>query len=209
MRPWVLLLAMAAHAEIVDRIAVSIGSQVITESQITEELRITAFLNHAQPSFSPEGKRKAAERLIEQALIKREMDVTHFPLPDQSAAAQVGDPIQQSYGGQAPFTDALSRSGISRDELQRHLWWQVTTLRFIEYRFKPSIQIPDAEIQSYYEKKRVEWEQQGLADIPALEEVRDDIDRILTQERVDQAVDRWLGDTRTQLEIRYHKEAFE
>lgn len=209
MRPWVLLLAVTAQAEIVDRIAVSIGSQVITESQIIEELRITAFLNRGQPDFSPEEKRKAAERLIEQTLIKKEMDVTHFPLPDLSTAVQLAEPIEQSYGGKERFGEALSRAGISPGDLQRHLWWQVTTLRFIEYRFKPSIQIPDSDIQTYYEKKRIEWEEKALADVPSLQEARDDIERILTQERVDQAVDRWLGDTRTQIEILYHKEAFQ
>ena len=44
--------------------------------------------------------------------------------------------------------------------------------------------------------------------IPTLAESRSDIEKILTQERVDQAVDRWLGDARTQVDIVYRKEAF-
>jgi hypothetical protein len=51
--------------------------------------------------------------------------------------------------------------------------------------------------------------QQGLAKIPTLEESRADIEKILTEQRVDQAVDRWLGDARTRLNILYHDEAFQ
>ena len=61
-----------ATAEIIDRVAVSVGNQVITEDQIGEEIRVTAFLNHETPDLSPAQKRRAAERLIEQALVRRD-----------------------------------------------------------------------------------------------------------------------------------------
>ncbi len=42
----ILCLLLTAQAEIIDRIAVTVGNQVITELQIDEELRVTALLNH-------------------------------------------------------------------------------------------------------------------------------------------------------------------
>jgi len=78
-----LLVAVAAwqaSAEIIDRIAITVGSQVITVSQIDEEIRITAFLNREKLDITADAKKQAATRLIEQALVKREMDLSHYPL---------------------------------------------------------------------------------------------------------------------------------
>ena len=68
-------------ADIIDRIAITVGNQVITESQIDEELRITAFLNRDKLDVSDDARKQAANRLIDQALVKREMELSHYPFP--------------------------------------------------------------------------------------------------------------------------------
>ena len=40
------LVAAASSAAIIDRIAVSVGNRVITETDVDREMRITAFLNN-------------------------------------------------------------------------------------------------------------------------------------------------------------------
>lgn len=140
--------------------------------------------------------------------MRRDMEFTHYPLPALSEADATLGEVRDRYPTPAAFDDDLRKYGITADELKEHLWWQLTMLRFIDYRFRPAIQISDAEIKDYYAKKRAEWEREGVAKIPTLEDSRADIEKILTDERVDQAVDRWLGDARTRLDILYHDEAF-
>jgi hypothetical protein len=197
----VAMAAITVQAEIIDRIAVSVGKQVITESQIVEEIRVTALLNQQPVAIDPEEKRKAAERLVEQTLMRRDMEFTHYPLPALSEADAALRDVRAT-------EEDLRKYGITEDELRRHLWWQLTMLRFIDYRFLPGIKISDVEIRDYYAKKKAEWEQQGSTKIPTLDDSRADIEKILTGERVDQAVDRWLGDARTRLDIQYREEAF-
>jgi hypothetical protein len=196
-----LAFALAARAEIVDRIAVTVGNQVITEGQIVEEIRVAAFLNHEAAVVNLEQKRKAAEQLIEQLLLKRDMDVIHYPGPSEASVDDLEKPVRAEYASEQAFEEDLAKHGINREELRRHLLWQVTILSYIEYRFQPSVQIPEADIKQYYEDM-------SGANKPSLEESRAAIEKILTQQRVDQAVDRWLGDTRTQVDIVYRKEAF-
>ena len=142
-------------------------------------------------------------RLIEQALIKREMDLSHYPLPELSAAAESLQSLKAMYPGDNEFQVALQSYGITADELSRRLWWQLTLLRFIEYRFRPGIQIPPADVQAYYRQQVSDWEQKGTKPIPALEESRDQIEEILTQKRIDQALEQWITDTRSQVAITY------
>ena len=196
-------------AEIIDRVAVSVGNQVITEDQINEELRVTAFLNHDKVDTSPAEKKKAAERLVEQALIKRDIDLSHYALPQTSDAEQSLRSIASQYPSEAEFQKALQAYGITAEDLRRHLWWQLTVLSFIDYRFRPGIQLPESDLRNFYEQEAAKWREQGLKEVPSFEDARGKIEQVLTQQRIDQAVDRWIGDTRTQVEIRYRPGAFE
>ena len=76
-----LLLACIAGAEIIDRVAVTVDKRVITESEIVRQIRITAFLNNEQPDFSASSKRVTADRLVEQVLIRRELESTRYSAP--------------------------------------------------------------------------------------------------------------------------------
>jgi peptidyl-prolyl cis-trans isomerase SurA len=202
-------IALASRAEVIDRIAVSVGNDVITTDQINDEIRVSAFLNHTQPSFTADEKREAAERLIEQTLIKREMDFTHYPLPALSDADPMVQKIEAQYPDRQAFLNALASYGIGEDNLRRHLWWQLTLLKCTEERFRPSVEVTSAEIRQYYRQQVEKWREQGVKTIPSFEESRDAMEKALTEERVNQAMDRWLGDARTQMDIRFRNGAFQ
>ncbi len=208
-----LLLAAACFAplsaDIIDRIAITVGNQVITESQIDEEIRITAFLNREKLDTNPGARKQAAGRLIEQALVKREMDLSHYPLPKAEDATAALTSLRGTYANEAEFDAALESYGISEADLARRLLWQFTLLRFIDYRFRPGIQIPSADVQTYYKQQVSAWEQQGVKPIPSLEESRDQIEEILTQKRIDQALDEWMADVRKQVPVSYHDATLE
>lgn len=208
-----ILLAIAvlltAHGEVIDRIAVSVGNQVITTDQINDEIRITAFLNRTQPNLTVEEKKKAAERLIEQALIRREMDLTHYPLPAVTEADPLVKKAAAEYPDRPAFLAALARDGVSEDDLRQRLWWQLTLLKFIAERFRPSVQVTTAEIRQYYRQQVEKWREQGAKEIPSFEDSRDAMEKALTEERVNQVMDRWLGDARTQIDIRFRNGVFQ
>jgi hypothetical protein len=196
-------------AEIIDRIAITAGNQVITASQIDEELRITAFLNREKLDVNPDTRKQAASRLIEQALVKREMDLSHYPLPQAGDASAALAGVKATYPNQGDFAAALESYGVSEADLTRRLLWQFTLLRFIDYRFRPGIQIPDADVQTYYRQQVSGWEQQGIKPIPTLEDSRDQIEEILTQKRIDQALDQWMADARKQAAVTYRDAALQ
>jgi len=202
---WILtsVFCVRAFPEIIDRIAITVANQVITESQIDDEVRVTAFLNRGKLDLSLQAKKEAAGRLIEQALIRREMDLSRYPLPELADAGETLQSLKAMYPSEMEFQDALQQYGITSDQLTRRLWWQLTLLRFIDYRFRPGIQIPPADVQAYYRQQVSQWEQKGTKPIPTLEETRDQIEEILTQKRIDQALEQWIQDTRSQVTIHY------
>jgi hypothetical protein len=194
-------------AEIIDRIIISVGYQVITVSQIEDEVRLTAFLNLEKLDLSAEGKRKAADRLIEQALVKRDMEFSPYPQTSASDVEEELGRVKARFADATAYQRTLHQYGITEDSLKRRLAWQLTLVDFTNYRFRPGIHIAEADLKEQYRQQAAELQQRGVQKIPPFEDVRDKIEEMLTNLRIEEAIDRWIADTRKQVPIRYHGEA--
>lgn len=195
---------LAVGAEVIDRIAVTVANTVITESEILEQIRLTAFLNNSKPDFSGDAKRTAAERLVEQALIRREIQATGYGGSGGQGA------VKLNFANDAEYRRALAEHGLTDEQVKKHLEWQNTLLAFIDARFSPGIQITEAEARNYYESEFMnEWKKGANGNpAPSFEATRPEIEQLLTEQRANQALDRWLGQARTQTQIRYRMDVF-
>ncbi len=192
------------NAEIVDRIAITVGHQVITELQVDEEIRVTALLNHQPISRELDARRAAADRLVAQLLVEREMKLSRYPLPSADDVSKYMTQIVAQFGGAAQFQSALQTYQVPENTLRDHLALQLTTLQFIEFRFRPDTGVSDAEIESEYKRETSNWEashSQGAP--PSLASSRESIRKALIEARTDQILDTWLEESRKQVSIVY------
>jgi hypothetical protein len=159
--------------------------------------------------FTPAARRKAADRLIEQKLIRREMQLGRYAQPSLEEVGPMLQQIQaQRFHGAEEYRQALAGYGISEDELKAHLLWQLSLLRFIDIRFRPGVQVTDDEIRAYFDQHLSELGKQAPAGKVTLDDVQDQIRRILTNEGVDKQLDDWLAEVRKRTRIEFHQEAF-
>jgi hypothetical protein len=205
LRLMVFAAAVLVHGEIVDRIAATVANHVITESEVMEEIRVTAFLDGSAVDFSAEQKKKAVERLVDQELMRKEIVFTRFPYPSESDIKPLYAQVRDRFPDESAYKTELRKYGLTDGDVREHLQWQVMMLRFIEYRFQPGVQVSDAEIAAEYRDFTTKWRESKKADAPALEQVRDDIEKLARERLVDSALDRWLGEVRTQNSIIYRK----
>lgn len=205
-----LLSACFARSEIIDRIAVTVGTQVITASEILREIRLTAFQNGAAADFSLASRRKAAERLIEQKLIRKEMEVGRYPQPAPADVQTLLDQTKkQRFKSEDLYREALAKYGISEQDLKAQLVWQANLLRFIDIRFRPGIRVSADEIRTYFNKELPELQKKApQGQKISLDEFRDKIEEALTDERIDKQMDDWLQETRKRTRIIFNEEAF-
>lgn len=198
-------------ADVIDRVAVVVGDQVITQLELMRELRTIALLEDKPLDTSRISRREAAERLVEQALVRREMEVSRYGPPSVADTNRLFEETRkQRFKTEQDYQAALKKYGVTDEEIRRHLQWQLMTLRFIDFRFRTGIQVPLEELRAYYNKEfTTDWRKKSNDPVPPFEEVRDDIEHIIAEHNVDQALDRWLAQQRTQTPIRYQDEAFE
>jgi hypothetical protein len=204
------LVCTLGWAEIIDRVALTVDNQVITESRVLEEVRLAAFLNGEKPDLSGSSKRRAAARLVRQSLIRREMELTQYPLPPASEADRMVEQLVQGrFPDAAGYRSELASCGISEETFKQYLLRQAAVLRFIDVRFKPEIQVTDLEIRDCYENRVLpEYRRRGGRGEPSFDDARAQCEEMLASERVDKLVERWLKDTLEHTRVVYKEEAF-
>jgi len=134
-----LLLWMAlavSPAAVLDRIAVTVGNDAITESEVMEEIRITSLLNNEPLDFSAPARRAAAERLVDQYLIRQELAGGNYTSPDAPQTGKLlDDLIKTHYRSRAEFEQKMKEYGVSEDDLKAHLAFQLQAIAFTDLRF--------------------------------------------------------------------------
>jgi len=196
-------------AVVVDRVAVIVGRRVVKTSDIDRDLRVSSFLNRQPLDESPAARRKAAERLIDQELVRQELLNGQYSAPtDQDVAEFLQQLKHDRFGGSdSRFRSELERYRLSDEQLKRQLLWQLTVLRFIDQRFRPAVLVTDEDAAAYYREHRAELEK-AYPQNHSLEALTPRIRETLTGERINQAFEEWLAETRGGIRIDYREQAF-
>jgi FKBP-type peptidyl-prolyl cis-trans isomerase (trigger factor) len=202
------LLLIAARAAVLDRIAVTVAKHVISEGDLLLELRLAAFLDQKPVDASADQKRKAADRLVDQYLLLAEAAGSRQTLPTAADAQQLLEQVKAQYATETEYRAALARYRITEAQLAQHLLNGIRALRFTDLRFRPEVQLSDDDLKDYYDSMAAQWRRANPAQVPTFEASRDQIEKLLTDQRVTQALDRWLGTTRSETEILYKDEVF-
>ena len=176
-----------AAQNIVDRVAVVVGNEVITESEVNLEARLTAFFNGTPLDLSVAQRKAAAERLVDQLLIRNEMQIGGYPMPPASDGdAALRKYRLDNYSSIALFRASLAKYELIEDEVKRHLLWQAAALRFTDQRFHLIIPAPPPS-QSADRLSHSETTTDGVKD----------------------QMDVWLKQARAGTRIQFKKEAFQ
>jgi peptidyl-prolyl cis-trans isomerase SurA len=204
-------LCLSVRSEILDRIAVSVGTRVITVNDIAREIRVTAFLNGVKPDLDAANRRATAERMVEQKLIQQELEDSRYPVPSASEIDPIlADFRKKHFASDAEFQHALTDYGITEQDVKASLLWERTLLEFIEVRFRPGVQVGDQEIQDYFDTVVAPAARVAHPGVPvALEDYRNQIEEKLAGQRVDQQMNGWLESVRKRTEVVFHPEALQ
>ena len=180
-----------AAGAVVDRIAVVVGKTVITESEVLEEVRVTEFLNGQPLDLGPQQRRAAAERIVDQELIRNEMRIGHYQQPAAAEVDRMLDRAGQDHAAGGGLGEALAKYGLTGEQLKRHLEWQVAVMRFTEQRFGAGLPQPSAASENGANRLAP-----GTDTSPA-------------EDAVEQRMEAWLKQVRSETRVQFKEEAFQ
>jgi len=183
---------------VVDRIVARIEGEIILLSQVRE---LGAFQQLV------EGKAESDDRLlaelIEQWIVETEATESRFPQPAQSEVDRELARLVAQFGGPEAYTAKLRDWGLAATQVRQLLARQIYIERYIDYKFRPSVQVKSEDVQNYYQKELLpELARKNQAEpAPRLVDVEGQILELLTQRAITDLATKWLEDTKSRLKI--------
>lgn len=185
-----------SQPENIDGIAVRIESDVITESQVEE---LAAYQKLVDGKAQP--RAEVVRELIDQWIVRGEATAAQYPQPTPADVDTAFAALQKQIGSPADFRKQCDAAGISEAAVRRILQQQIYLARFLDFRFRPAVQIDAAQVQKYYDQVLAPPLKSRGEKIPPLSDVQPEIREVLIQQAIDTLSKQWLEDTRSGLTI--------
>jgi hypothetical protein len=173
------LLASAARGEVVERILAVVDGRplMLSEVRVVQQLR-----GLERPA--------ALEALVDEQLMLRE-------------ASRLAQSVVSEDDEQRAYESLLQRnptaSSLPEGDLRRLVRRQAAILKYVEFRFRPQVQVADTAVRDAYEQQYG-----SRADAPTLEAAAPDIRRQLADHELDAKIEAWIKELRAGAEIRYN-----
>jgi hypothetical protein len=185
----------APQAQIVDAIVVRIEDDIITLSELRQLAAYQQLLDgHSQ------SKEELRSELIEQWVVDNEATNTRFPLPAGAEVDREVARVESNFPGDA-YQRRLAAVGLTAEAVRRMITRQIYLARYLDYKFRSSVQVSDGAIESYYRDHLAPELQAKGQQAPPLADVTAQIRELLIEQGVNDRTAAWFDETKTRLKI--------
>ena len=180
----------------VDRIAARVEDDIITESEVRE---LAAFQRVVDGKA--QGRDEVIRELVEQWIARGEARASKYPEPSTSDVDHAYTQLAAQFRSPQEFESRYAVEGMSKAAVRRLLDQQLYLARFLDTRFRPTVQVSDMQVENYYRDEFApQLKARGQA-IPALDAVDDAIREVLVQRAISARAKEWMDETRMRLKI--------
>lgn len=197
---------VARAGEVLDRAVATVNSHLILQSDWDEEVCYEAFMDNRAPSaVTPEYRKAALDRLVDQELVREQSPPIDGGKADagETAAklAKLKSEYAREHAGEA-WDAALAQYHLTEDQIRDRIALEMTQMRTIDAHVRPSVQVADSEVSDYYYRQFVPEVRRSGAQAPAFVDAAPKIREVLMQQKITAAIPSWLEGLRSQAQIR-------
>jgi len=186
----------AQQTQIVDAIVVRIEDDIITLSELRELATYQQLLDGRSQS-----NEEIRSELIEQWVVNNEATTTGFPLPAQTEVDRELSGVEASFSSPAVYQQRLEAIGLPAAAVRRIITRQIYLARYLDYKFRSSIQVSDAALADYYRDHLVPELRAKGQQAPPLTDVTEQIREVLIEQGVNERTAAWFDETKPRLKI--------
>jgi hypothetical protein len=195
-----------AHTQEIDRLLAAVNGKIVTELDLGIARTLDAVLQFGK-NAALQSRQKELDRLINQELIRQEME--NYPIPESDRAeverevqAQLEN-LRDAYAEIGGLPALLRQLGLQQDELVAKVRTLVLSEKFISLRFGPFITVTDAEVEAYYSGRLLPQLRERGIDIPPPAAVAAQISALLREEKKNQAWLQWIDNIKIHSRIEF------
>ncbi len=174
---------------------------LITYSDLLWQLALqpdTALVNPSSADLN-----RALRLVIDQRLILQEAEKLPSIAPTAEEITAARDGLVKAFPSQAAFLERLQRVGLTAEKLNEILDQRVRIEKYLDFRFRNFVVITQNEIERYYKDVFVSRFRARFPGriVPTLDESRAEIERTLTEAKIESDTDAFLDSARDRAEI--------
>jgi hypothetical protein len=198
--PWLWLSLCGACSvwpqQVVDRIVARVDEEIILQSDIEKLARYQLLVDG-----KPESEAQILDRLIDQWIVRKEAEASHFPGPVKADVDRGMQRLERSFAKKEDFEAQREKAGISEAQLRQIVTAQTYLSNYLDSRFRPSVQVDEQAISDFYQNTLIPRAKARGQEPPSFDTARDLIQEVLIQRGINEQADKWLKESRTRLSI--------
>jgi parvulin-like peptidyl-prolyl isomerase len=201
----VLVPGRCAAQQVVDKMVATVNAGVRTDLITYSDLLWQLALQPSSQLDNPTSQdlNQALRRLIDQRLILQEAEKIPTIVPTQKEITDARDDLARNFSSPAEFQQRLLRVGLTSEKLDEIVEQRLKMEKYLDFRFRNFVVINQKEIADYYRDTyvpRFKTRAPGRI-VPPLEEARAEIERTLTEAKIESDTDAFLDTLRDRAEI--------
>ncbi len=200
-----LLVQLIVCAELIDQIAIVVDKSIIKDSDIARDIRVTQLLNNEFPQINAQERKKTAQKLIDQMLLREEIRTGAYPTAtEQEVNSQFKALQNRRFHSPVLLQTSLKKYQLDETQLREQIRWQITVLHFIDARFKPAAIIQDSAVDAYYHQHEDALKSNNPN--ASVDDLKSQAREILAGEETNRLLFSWLEERRKQAKITFLEE---
>ena len=134
-------------------------------------------------------------------MVQTEAGASHFPDPAQSEVDRELTRLSVSFASPAVYSAKLRELGLSAEQVRQLLERQIYIERYLDYKFRPSVQIQAADVNAYYKNDLIPQLAKQNQIVPRQSDVEEEIREVLVQRGISTLTSKWLDETKSRVKI--------
>jgi len=201
-----LMFAIPCSAQqVVDKMVATVNAGVktdlITYSDLIWQLALQPQTQLDNPKS--EDLNRALRLLIDQHLILQEAEKIPTIVPTAQEITAARDDLARNFASPLEFQQRLQRVGLTSEKLDEIVEQRLKMEKYLDFRFRNFVVVSQKEMADYYRDvyvPRVKARAPGRI-VPSLEQARAEIEKALTEGRIESEMDAFLDTARERAEI--------
>lgn len=200
-----LIVVPCSAQQVVDKMVATVNAGVRTDLITYSDLLWQLALQPRTLLDNPgsDDLNRALRRLIDQRLILQEAEKIPTIVPTAKQVSDARDELARNFASPFEFQQRLQRVGLTSDKLDEIIEQRLKMEKYLDFRFRNFVVIGQKEIADYYREvytPRLQARFPGRI-VPPLEQVRDEIERTLTEAKIESDTDAFLDTARERAEV--------
>ena len=197
--------ASSQAQQVVDKMVATVNAGVRTDLITYSDLMWQLALQPGSQLDNPTSAdlNRALRLLIDQRLILQEAEKIPTIVPTQKEVSDARDELARAFPSPLQFQQRLQRVGLTIEKLDEIIEQRLKMEKYLDFRFRNFVVISQKEIADYHRDiyvPRFRSQNPGRI-VPTLEQARAEIERTLTEAKIESEIDSFLGTARERAEI--------